>query len=265
MLDEHPAAPWARTVPRPRLGSTRPPATSCGSPRRRPCWPSRSAPGWARWSPAPRSRASGRRSRPSSTRPSRWSSRGPVTVACVLVAGRDRGPGAEAAVADAGTTAKRRVHHPRAACSNETYATVTPRRGPTACSTSRSCSRTAPATIRSAPRSCSGDQRLTYAQVNAAANQVANLLVARGIRPGRQGGAVLPEPAVLPGDLLRHPQGRRGRGAAERAAQGARDRLPPERLGGEGVLLLPGHRRSCRWAPRVTPASARPTGASTSS
>src|SRR4051794_28159470 len=29
-----------------------------------------------------------------------------------------------------------------------------------------------------------GDQRLTYAQVNAAANQVANLLVARGIRPG---------------------------------------------------------------------------------
>jgi long-chain acyl-CoA synthetase len=29
-----------------------------------------------------------------------------------------------------------------------------------------------------------GEQRLTYAQVNAAANQVANLLVARGIRPG---------------------------------------------------------------------------------
>src|SRR4051812_21412129 len=29
-----------------------------------------------------------------------------------------------------------------------------------------------------------GDQRLTYAQVDAAANQVANLLVARGIRPG---------------------------------------------------------------------------------
>src|SRR3712207_4987039 len=29
-----------------------------------------------------------------------------------------------------------------------------------------------------------GDQRLTYAQVNALANQVANLLVARGIRPG---------------------------------------------------------------------------------
>ena len=29
-----------------------------------------------------------------------------------------------------------------------------------------------------------GDTRLTYAQVNAAANQVANLLVARGIRPG---------------------------------------------------------------------------------
>src|SRR5882724_8045076 len=29
-----------------------------------------------------------------------------------------------------------------------------------------------------------GDQRLSYAQVNAAANQVANLLVARAIRPG---------------------------------------------------------------------------------
>src|SRR5687768_2996589 len=29
-----------------------------------------------------------------------------------------------------------------------------------------------------------GDTRLTYAQVNGAANQVANLLVARGIRPG---------------------------------------------------------------------------------
>ena len=29
-----------------------------------------------------------------------------------------------------------------------------------------------------------GDTRLTYAQVNGAANQVANLLVARGIQPG---------------------------------------------------------------------------------
>ena len=29
-----------------------------------------------------------------------------------------------------------------------------------------------------------GDTRLTYAQVNGAANQVANLLVSRGIRPG---------------------------------------------------------------------------------
>jgi long-chain acyl-CoA synthetase len=31
-----------------------------------------------------------------------------------------------------------------------------------------------------------GDQRLTYAQVDAAANQVANLLVARGVRPGEK-------------------------------------------------------------------------------
>ena len=29
-----------------------------------------------------------------------------------------------------------------------------------------------------------GDTRLTYAQVNGAANQVANLLVSRGIQPG---------------------------------------------------------------------------------
>src|SRR4029453_1399725 len=29
-----------------------------------------------------------------------------------------------------------------------------------------------------------GDPRLTYAQVNGAANQVANLLVSRGVRPG---------------------------------------------------------------------------------
>ena len=29
-----------------------------------------------------------------------------------------------------------------------------------------------------------GDTRLTYAQVNGAANQVANLLVSRGIKPG---------------------------------------------------------------------------------
>lgn len=29
-----------------------------------------------------------------------------------------------------------------------------------------------------------GDMRLTYARVNAAANQVANLLVERGVRPG---------------------------------------------------------------------------------
>ena len=29
-----------------------------------------------------------------------------------------------------------------------------------------------------------GDTRLTYAQVNAGANQVANLLVSRGIKPG---------------------------------------------------------------------------------
>ncbi len=89
-----------------------------------------------------------------------------------------------------------------------------------------------------------GDTRLTYAQVNGAANQVANLLVVPRHPARRQGGAELPQPALLPDRLLRHPQGRGDRRAAQRAAQGPRGGLPPRRLGREGLLLLPGHRRA---------------------
>ena len=53
------------------------------------------------------------------------------------------------------------------------------------CRTSPRCSKTPPqAPPRPRRPSCSGDTRLTYAQVDAAANQVANLLVSRGIEPG---------------------------------------------------------------------------------
>ena len=104
-----------------------------------------------------------------------------------------------------------------------------------------------------------GDTRLTYAQVNGAANQVANLLVSRGIRARRQGRAELPQPALLHDRLLRHPQGRRDRRPAQRAAQGPRGGLPPRRLRREGLLLLPGHPRAADRRRRGTPASSRPT------
>ena len=72
-----------------------------------------------------------------------------------------------------------------------------------------------------------GDIRLTYAQVNGAANQVANLLASRGIGRGDKVAlscANLPYfPMVYFGIL----KAGATRGAAERAAQGARGRLPP--------------------------------------
>ena len=110
-----------------------------------------------------------------------------------------------------------------------------------------------------------GSTRLTYAQVDAAANQVANLLVEPGRPARRQGGAVLPEPALLPDRLLRHPQGRRRGRAAQRAAQGARDRLPPRRLPRRRPTSASRARPTCRWAPRATPASSRRRAVSTSS
>ena len=104
-----------------------------------------------------------------------------------------------------------------------------------------------------------GDTRLTYAQVDAGANQVANLLVSRGIEPGDKVALSCAEPAVLPDRLLRHPQGRCDRRPAQRAAQGPRGGLPPRRLGREGLLLLPGHRRAAdrRGGSRGLPADRR--------
>ena len=43
-----------------------------------------------------------------------------------------------------------------------------------------------------------GDIRLTYAQVDAAANQVANLLVSRGIRPGDKVALTCPNVPYFP-------------------------------------------------------------------
>ena len=95
-----------------------------------------------------------------------------------------------------------------------------------------------------------GDTTLSYAQVNGASNQVANLLVSRGIGRGDKVALSCPNLPVLHHHLLRHPQGRCHRGAAERAAQGPRGRVPPGRLRGQGLLRLrgfgrPAHRR-CR-------------------
>ena len=76
----------------------------------------------------------------------------------------------------------------------------------------------------------------------------------------RQGRAVLPEPAVLPDRLLRHPQDRRGRGAAQRAAQAARDRLPPRDSDAKAYFCFEGTRRAAdgrRWA---TPRSSEADG-----
>ena len=110
-----------------------------------------------------------------------------------------------------------------------------------------------------------GDVRLTYAQVNGAANQVANLLVSRGIQPGdkvalscpnlpffpivyygilKAGATVVPLNVLLKGREVAYHLGR---------------------LRGEGLLLLPGHRRAADRRRRATPASSRPTAASTSS
>ena len=53
-----------------------------------------------------------------------------------------------------------------------------------ACRTSPRCSKALPRPTRTVRRSCWATPRLTYAQVDGAANQVANLLVSRGIEPG---------------------------------------------------------------------------------
>ena len=85
-----------------------------------------------------------------------------------------------------------------------------------------------------------GDKRLTYAQLNAWANQIANALVASGIRRGDHVALLCPNlpyfPAVYFGILK---SGRDGR-AAERAAEAARDCVSPARQRCEGDVLFPG-------------------------
>ncbi len=110
-----------------------------------------------------------------------------------------------------------------------------------------------------------GDTRLTYAQVDAAANQVANLLVERGIEPGDKVALSCPNlpyftivyygilkagATVVPLNVL---------------LKARRGGLPPRRLRREGVLLLRGHRRPADGEGGPRGASSRPTAASTSS
>ena len=102
-----------------------------------------------------------------------------------------------------------------------------------------------------------GDKTFTYAQLNGAANQVANGLKALGIGKGDKVvlscpnlpffpivyfGVLKAGAVVVPINVL---------------LKGSRDRLPAQRLGREGVLLLRRQRPSCRWAPRDTPGSRR--------
>ena len=104
-----------------------------------------------------------------------------------------------------------------------------------------------------------GDERITYAELDARV-EPGGEPAGRARHPARrQGRPVVPQPAVLHHDLLRHPQGRRGRRAAERAAEGPRGRLPPHRLRREGVLRLRRQRRSCRSGEQAWGASRRPT------
>jgi len=85
-----------------------------------------------------------------------------------------------------------------------------------------------------------GDTRLNYADLDAATNRVANLLVTAGIQPGDRVALSctnIPQFPIIYYGILK---GRRGRRPDERAAQSARDRLPPDGFVGQGVLLLRG-------------------------
>ena len=76
------------------------------------------------------------------------------------------------------------------------------------------------------------------------ANQIANALAASGIRRGDHVALLCPNLPVFSRGLFRHSQGRRDGRAAERAAEAARDRLPPARQRREGDVLLSGHGRA---------------------
>ena len=87
-----------------------------------------------------------------------------------------------------------------------------------------------------------GDQRLSYAELDALAGRTAALLATRGVLPGDRVGLMLPNMPEFP--VLYYGVLRAGgrRGADEPPAQVARDRLLPARLG-HGAALRLGQRR----------------------
>ena len=87
------------------------------------------------------------------------------------------------------------------------------------------------------------DTVLNYAVLNEGATRIAGLLKEKGIEPGDRVGIMLPERPVLRRRLLRHPAGGRGRGADERAPEGARGRVLPQGLGREGPVRVARLRR----------------------
>ena len=86
-----------------------------------------------------------------------------------------------------------------------------------------------------------GDKRLTYAQLNAWANQIANALAASGIRRGDHVALLCPNLPYFPAVYFGILKTGRDRRAAERAAEAARDCLSPARQRCQSDVLLPGH------------------------
>ena len=69
-----------------------------------------------------------------------------------------------------------------------------------------------------------------------------------GIEPGDKVALSLPEPAVLPDRLLRDPQGRRDVVPLNVLLKGREVAYHLDDSDAKALLLLRGHRRSCRWA-----------------
>ena len=92
--------------------------------------------------------------------------------------------------------------------------------------------------------------RLTYAELDALSDRFAVGLRRAGMRPGDAVALQLPNIPQFLDRVLRHPQGRLRRRAAERPAQGARDRLPASATRGPGC-----------WSPGPGSPTRRPKGA----
>ena len=128
-------------------------------------------------------------------------------------------------------------------------------RGPLPCSTSRSSSRTAPAATPTATRSCWATRADLRRRSTRRPTRSRTCWSSRGIEPGDKVALSCPNLPAVPGRLLRHPQGRRGGRAAQRAAQGPRDRLPPRTTPRPRRTSASRAPPSCRWARRAAPAS----------